>query len=473
MSVAATRAQALERAAAYIDTGAFEDELARRVAYRTESQKPEESLPELQRYLDAEMTPAFEAMGFTCRVYPNPVAGQGPVLLASRIEDERLPTVLGYGHGDVIRGLDEQWTRGRGPWRTAREGDRLYGRGTADNKGQHTINMAALRIVLEARGWLGFNAKFLIEMGEEAGSLGLRELVESARGDFAADVFIGSDGPRLRPGWPTVTLGSRGAQNFDLVCDLREGGHHSGNWGGLLSNPGIILAHAIATIVGPSGQIRISEWLPPPMSAAVKRCLEAIEIDPRAVDGPAIDPDWGEPGLSLAEKVYASSAFNVLAFETGNPRQPVNAIPPRARAHCQLRYFAGVDDEDVVPALRRHLERHGFERVSVEPPPAANAGSFRAARTEPDHPWAAWVADAVARTDGRPPAVLPSMGGSICNDVFTEVLGLPAVWLPHSHTGCQQHAPDEHLLMPLCASAMQVMTGLYWDLGEGPTPTTG
>ena len=84
-------------------------------------------------------------MGFTTRIYDNPLAGQGPVLLATRIEDATLPTVLGYGHGDVIRGLEDQWTKGKGPWVTARDGDRLYGRGTADNKGQHTINMAALR----------------------------------------------------------------------------------------------------------------------------------------------------------------------------------------------------------------------------------------------------------------------------------------------------------------------------------------
>ena len=103
----------------------------------------------------------------------------GPVLLATRFEADGLATVLGYGHGDVIRGLDDQWTKGAGPWRTARDGDRLYGRGTADNKGQHTINMAAMRAVLEARGRLGFNAKFMIETGEENGSSGVREVIEA------------------------------------------------------------------------------------------------------------------------------------------------------------------------------------------------------------------------------------------------------------------------------------------------------
>src|SRR6185295_17029925 len=164
--------------------------------------------------------------------------GQGPVLLASRMENASLPTVLGYGHGDVIIGQEDQWTKGKGPWTTARDGMRLYGRGTADNKGQHTINMGALAAVIAERGGkLGFNAKFIIEMGEEAGSKGLAELVRAHKAEFAADVLIASDGPRVQPDRPTLSLGCRGTTNFDLVCDLREGGHHSGNWGGLIANP--------------------------------------------------------------------------------------------------------------------------------------------------------------------------------------------------------------------------------------------
>jgi hypothetical protein len=73
------------------------------------------------------------------------------------VEDESLPTILGYGHGDVVHGMEGERTKGRGPWETAREGERLYGRGTADNKAQHSINMAALRAVLAERGGkLGF-----------------------------------------------------------------------------------------------------------------------------------------------------------------------------------------------------------------------------------------------------------------------------------------------------------------------------
>ena len=103
--------------------------------------------------------------------------------------------------------------------------------------------------MIAERGRLGFNAKVLIETSEEIGSPGLREICESHQDELAADLLLASDGPRLRADQPTIFLGSRGALNFDLVVDLREAGQHSGNWGGLLANPAVLLAHAIATIV--------------------------------------------------------------------------------------------------------------------------------------------------------------------------------------------------------------------------------
>lgn len=458
-----SRDAAISAAREYLSSGTFEVDLARRVAIPTESQTPD-GLPHTYAYLEHEMTPALEAMGFSCRVFENPKPGVGPVLLAERDEGADL-TVLGYGHGDVIRGQEAQWTKGQGPWVTARDGDRLYGRGTADNKGQHTINLAAMNAVLQERGSLGFNAKFIVEMAEENGSQGLREIIEANMEAFAADVFIASDGPRVRQDRPTVSLGARGGMNFELVCDLREGGHHSGNWGGALADPAMILSHALASICGPTGQILIPEWLPPPMSNTVRDALKDVVLD-AGEKGPEIDPDWGEPGMTTAEKVYGWNSFAVLAMVTGNPDAPVNAIQPFARAHCQLRYIAGTDAEDILPALRRHLDAAGFGQVEIREAGAENAAGFAASRTEPDNPWALFVRRSVERTACQPPAVIPQMGGSICNDLFTDLLGLPAIWIPHSYAGCSQHAPDEHIVLPVCGSALEIMAGLYWDLGE-------
>ena len=110
---------------------------------------------------------------------PTRAAGFGPILTAERIEDPALPTVLTYGHGDTVRGLDDQWRARPRPLDADRaRGDRWYGRGTADNKGQHALNLSALEAVLAERGGkLGFNLKLVLETSEERGSTGLREFV--------------------------------------------------------------------------------------------------------------------------------------------------------------------------------------------------------------------------------------------------------------------------------------------------------
>jgi acetylornithine deacetylase/succinyl-diaminopimelate desuccinylase-like protein len=431
------------------------DSLARRVAYRTESQNPERA-GELRRYLTDEIGPSLAALGCTWTLWDNPVSSAPPMLFAERIKDLTATTVLMYGHGDVVLGYDAQWTKAASPWVLEEQGNRWYGRGTADNKGQHSINIAALAQVLETRGALGFNLKWLIEMGEEIGSPGLRATCESRKSELAADVFIASDGPRLRADTPTLFLGSRGAFNFSLDVELRDGAHHSGNWGGLLANPGTILAHAIASLVDARGAITVEGLRPPPIPAAVRRALATIE--PGEPDGPAIDTEWGEPGLSPAERVFGWTTLEVLAFKTGNPEHPVNAIPGRARAHMQVRFVAGCDYTTFIPAIRAHLDARGFAQVKVDPD---RSEPMAATRLDPDNPWVRWAAQCIEATTGRAPAILPNLGGSLPNDCFAEVLGLPTLWVPHSYPACSQHAPDEHLLSNVAEEGLRIMTGLF------------
>ena len=458
------RDSALAAAREHFDSGAFVRDLARRVAIRTESQDPA-SGPALRGYLADEMAPSLAALGFTSQLFDNPVPAYGPMLIATRHEDDALPTVLIYGHGDVIRGQDKSWTRGDGPWSVVQDGDRLYGRGTADNKGQHSINLAALAVVLAQRGGrLGFNVKWLLETGEETGSPGLAEFCAAHRDELAADVLIASDGPRLARDRATVFLGSRGVVNFDLSLTLRDGAHHSGNWGGLLRNPGTVLAHAIASLVDADGRILV-EALRPGVDASaipanVRAALAGLQFGGDVGD-PEVDPGWGEPGLTPAERVIAWNTLEVLAYRTGNPDHPVNAIPAAAKARMHMRTVVGTDTSRLREVLQAHLAARGFGAVEVSEPEVSTA-----TRLDPDNPWVRFTLASIERSTGRPAVLLPNLGGSLPNDVFADILGLPTVWVPHSYAACQQHAPDEHLLASVAREALQLMSGLWWDLGD-------
>src|SRR5579859_2172297 len=234
-----TRADAVTRAHAMLRSGEFLSELDRRVAYQTESQNPDKR-GALRAYLTDDLQPAFAKMDFSTRLIESPT-GKGHCLLAEYHENSSAPTVLIYGHGDVVDGMAGAWRDNLDPWRTTQVGNRVYGRGTADNKGQHSINMAALRAVKEIRGGrLGFNVKFLVEMSEEIGSPDLPQMCRQWRDDLKADVLIASDGPRLSAECPTLFLGCRGGVRIHLDVNLRDGSHHSGNWGGVLANPATI-----------------------------------------------------------------------------------------------------------------------------------------------------------------------------------------------------------------------------------------
>jgi acetylornithine deacetylase/succinyl-diaminopimelate desuccinylase-like protein len=160
--------------------------------------------------------------------------------------------------------------------------------------------------------------------------------------------------------------------------------------------------------------------------------------------------------------VFSSNTFEVLAMTAGNPAQPVNAVPPSAVAHCQMRFIAGSDWRGFLPAIRRHLDANGFGAIVLE----QREHPMQATRLSPDDPWAQWTAQSLEMTTGIRPIILPNTGGSLPNDVFAEVIGVPTVWVPHSYGACSQHAPDEHLLAPVARQALSIMAGLFWDLGE-------
>ena len=448
----------------HFDSGRFLDDLACLVAHRTESQLPER-LPDLYAYQRQAIAPRLERLGYEVELFDNPVTGGGPFLVGRRMEDEAAVTVLTYGHGDVVRGLEGDWLEGLDPWKVTRRGERLYGRGVVDNKGQHAAALAALEEVIAARGRLGFNSVVFMESSEEIGSPGIHDFAAAHRDLLSADVLIASDGPRVAIDRPTLFLGSRGAMNLELSVRLRDTGHHSGNWGGLLADPGILLAHAIASIVSCSGEILVPELKPAGMPEPVRRALADISVETGEA-GPEIDPWWGQPGLTAAEKVFGWNSFDVLAFITGNPDNPVNAVPPHASAHCQVRFTVDTDPDSFVPALRRHLDAAGLSMVQVREAPGRTR--WAATRLDPDNAWVSWAARSIERTTGRRPAIVPNLGGSLPNDVFADTLGMPTIWIPHSYPGCSQHAPNEHGLAPLFREALAIMGGIFWDLGEAP-----
>ena len=464
----ASRSAAIEHAKSVFDDGSFVARLSELVAVPTESHPPKRK-PDLVRYCTDVLGPMMTPLGFTVALLDNPLPEHGPVMLATRIEDPTLPTVLIYGHGDVVRAMPERWRADLDPWTVKVEGDKIYGRGVVDNKGQHLLAIEALAAVISVRGRLGFNAKVFVETGEEAGSPGLRQILRTHREACAADVFIALDGLRQSATIPELTLGTRGGFSMDLVVDLREGGYHSGHWGGLLADPAVILSHAIASILSRNGKILVPGWTPVHIPHAVREACANIVME--EVPGtPTPDPGWGEPGMSRAERIFMWTSVVVLASVSGQPESPVNAVAGNARARLQVRHTVDVDGRGLVQALRRHLDDQGFTNVQVVPVQERDA--FPASRTDQEDPWVERVRQSMALTAGRRPNVVPNIGASGPSELFREELSTPIMWIPFSYGGCSQHGPDEHGLASLFREGLGLMAGIWWDFGSASEKAT-
>src|SRR6201999_913315 len=133
----------------------------------------------------------------------------------------------------------------------------------------------------------------------------------------------------------------------------------------------------------------------PRISNQIRSMLADVDITPLP-DEPQISPDWGEEGLSAAERLYAWNTLEVLAMSAGNIKSPANAIPGAAQAVLQLRYVVGTEIEKVVSAIQRHFARSGFSMVQV-----SARQRFAASRTDLDSPWIDWAVNSIKKTTGK------------------------------------------------------------------------
>ena len=454
-----TLEQALKLSKKLFVDGIFFEQLRNLVQIVTDS-KNSRCAEDLVVYYTRGLSNILTELGIQTEIVENPIKNSPPFLIGSRMESPELKTILLYGHGDTVPLQEGQWNEGIRPSDLKIIDDKIYGRGVADNKGQHLINLLALHSVLRTRTKLGFNLKIIFEMGEEIGSPGLCEFCEAYKEYFISDVLIASDGPRVAVDVPTIFLGSRGALNFELEVNYRSGAHHSGNWGGVLSDPGIRLSNALSTIADKNGKILIDNWKPTSLTSSVR---ERLNLLPNTIsDTLDIDENWGEPGLSSNEKLFGWNSFSILALKSGNIDVPVNAIQPSAKALCQLRFVVGTNANEVISSLRDHLDQQGFTDVKII---TENAINFQASRTDLNNVWLQKVENILEKFYRDKIHVIPNLAGSLPNNCFTDILEIPTIWIPHSYKECSQHAPNEHLPINLLESSLLLMTNLYWNLG--------
>ena len=349
-------------------------------------------------------------------------------------------TVLIYGHYDVQPPEPlEAWETP--PFEPSIRDGRIYARGAGDNKGQMFAHLKAVEAVLRVRGRLPVNLKLCYEGEEEIGSRNLPAFVERHRDLLAADMVYASDGP-MHPSGPLVFFGCRGVLTLELTAHGARRDLHSGNYGGIAPAPARRLVQAVASLWDKRGRVAVKGFYARvrPPSAADRRVLRQTPVDFAALEKDlGVRPVTGRSAAAYYRRLLLEPNLNVAGLGSGYQGPGSKTIiPSAARAKLDVRLVMDQTPDEVEAKIRAHLRRHGFTDVELR-----RHGAMAPSRTPVDHPLGRAVVRAVTQAWGRAPVVLPNLGGSIPDWLFTQVLGVPSVWVPYAPHDEANHAPNE------------------------------
>ena len=366
--------------------------------------------------------------------------GGYPVVFGEARVSGAAPTVLIYGHYDVQPPEPlEAWETP--PFEPSIRNGRIYARGAGDNKGQMFAHLKAVEAILRTRGRLPVNLKLCYEGEEEVSSRNLPKFVENHRELLAADVVYASDGP-MHPSGPMVFFGCRGILYLELTAHGARRDLHSGNYGGIAPAPAVRLSQALASLWDRKGRVTVKGFYDRVRSpsAADRRALRRAPVDFAALQKDlGVDPVTGRSAGAYYRRLLLEPNLNVAGLTAGYQGPGAKTIIPHvARAKVDARLVMDQTPDEIETKVRAHLRRHGFADIEVH-----RHGAMAPSRTPVDHPYGAAVIRAVTRAWGRAPVVLPNLGGSIPDWLFTQALGLPSIWVPYAPHDEANHAPNE------------------------------
>jgi acetylornithine deacetylase/succinyl-diaminopimelate desuccinylase-like protein len=294
-----------------------------------------------------------EALGFEVQAFGNP-----PCLIAERLVAKGLPTVALYAHYDVQPpGEVSAWQSP--PFAASVREGRLYGRGTADDKGGIMVHLAAIEAWLEAHQSLPLNVKLIFDGEEEVGSLGLAALLQTHPERLAADALVVMDAGNPDTGLPALTTSLRGTFFMDVEVQVSQSSLHSGLWGGPVPDAAMALARMLSSLVDEEGQ--------PLLGGAIRPPAEAEEEGLAAM--PLGREDFGRqagllPGVHLLgggkegnpwrQNGYAP-ALAVNAFEASSRVQARNILNSHAYARLSIRTVPELKTQEVGEWLEERL----------------------------------------------------------------------------------------------------------------------
>ncbi|MCD1573306.1 dipeptidase [Agromyces mediolanus] len=359
-----------------------------------------------------------------------------PAIVARRAARNGRPTVLLYAHHDVQPpGKDEDWDTP--PFEPTQRGDRLHGRGAADDKAGVMAHIGAIRAFAEASGDFDLGLSVFIEGEEEWASRSFGNFLRENRELLEADAIIVADSGNWDIDTPAITVALRGAVAFNLRVETLAHASHSGMFGGAVPDAMLAAIRMLGTMWDAEGAVAVEG-------------LASAELDIPAYDEAQLRAEAGLlEGVSpigrgsILDRIWAQPAITVTGIDAPDVANASNTLIPSLRVRISARIAPGQDAGEAFEALRAHLEANapfgaklGFEDVDRGQAFLVDTSGWAVAETRA----------AMAEAWGKP-AVDTGVGGSIpfIAELVEEFPGAQILVTGVEDPDSRAHSPNESL----------------------------
>lgn len=406
----------------------------------------------------------LNGMGLEARV--NQTEGH-PIVTARNKHVPGKPTVLVYGHYDV-QPVDpvELWQSD--PFEPVVRDGKIWGRGTADDKGQLLTHVLGVEELLRQDGELPVNLVFLFEGEEEVGSESLGAFLRSHAEELACDIIVVSDTGMAAPGLPTLSYGLRGIAAGELIIRGPRVDLHSGLFGGAVANPMTALCQLVSTFHDENGKVAIEGFYADvrPLEDWERRMWSTVSAltddEVKTLTGsPAV---YGEAGYTSAERIWArpTAELNGIGGGYQGPGSKT-VIPTHAMCKLSFRLVPDQNPADILAKVREHCRRHAPMGVTVEFV-AGHAGASYI--TDPHSHYGKAAQDALEEVFERSPVLIREGGSIPIVNTFKEILGADTLLLGLSWPDSGAHSPNENFPVESFEKGIRLSQALLRRIGE-------
>ncbi len=366
-----------------------------------------------------------------------------PVTYAEKIIDPKKPTVLIYGHMDVMPVEPiELWMSD--PFKPEIRDSKIWARGADDDKGQSMIHAKAFELMVKT-DTLPCNVKFMLEGEEEVGSPNLGKWCEEHKEMLKADVILVSDTTMINPETPTITTGLRGLAYWEVEVTGPNRDLHSGMYGGAVANPINVLSKMISGMIDENGKITIPGFYDDVLEvsdeerALLSEAPYNEEEYKRAIN---VEELSGEKGFSTMEQIGIRPSFDVCGIWGGYTGEGAKTVlPSKAYAKISTRLVPDQNHEKIAKLFEDHFKSIAPKTVKVEVKPLHGGQAYVCPIDVP-----AYKAAEKACVDvfGRRPVPYRSGGSIPIISTFEQVLGLKSILLGFGLDSDAIHSPNEN-----------------------------